>query len=353
MKLFEKIKVNAGKTREREIRFLNIPIVQYGKKEENGVQERYLEILPAKSFEHKLLEQILNFTGTDYDNIWILRAGSGESWLLNFAVNSLIKKYKAKKFCFVTSKDRKISVDVLKTCHPNFNFFTIDIPQNVLNTILDKNHFHYKNIFFHIHHCTLKEVETQLMNFQQKRLNENLHTTDFYLNKVGISNFSYCQFTRDIQLEQALEDKIKDLDISNFILLAPEATSVFPVSNNFWETLFIELTKKGYDIFWNCTKKVPKFGKHANISIVEAVMLAQKAKGIIGLRSGFLEPLSILNVPKYVIYTPYKWQNFNTEQTLNYYTLSKYPFVDNKLLYEFDISKSSEEQILTEILRGF
>lgn len=40
--IFEKIRIDYGKTREREIRFLGIPIIQYGRKEEKRNVEKYL-----------------------------------------------------------------------------------------------------------------------------------------------------------------------------------------------------------------------------------------------------------------------------------------------------------------------
>ena len=87
----------------------------------------------------------------------------------------------------------------------------------------------------------------------------------------------------------------------------------------------------------------------------ESIELAKYAKGIIGMRSGFIECLSQNNTPMFVLYTDFpKRQGFKrlaSGKVLNGYYIKKLPYVNKDNLYEYDVNKyKKQELIITEII---
>ena len=157
MKLLEKIKYFD----EKEIRFLDIPIAQYGTKKSKRCSEKYFSLFP-KSFEQKFLDTILKPLYKKHDYIFIVRtAGIGEAYLLNFMVDEIIKKYRIKSPCFV----------IWRKCYADmFNLYWPDIPIyycNTPNTFLLRNRFgKYKNVPFQIVHATIEESHKAFGKFE-------------------------------------------------------------------------------------------------------------------------------------------------------------------------------------------
>ena len=140
MKLFEKVKIDYKNNHEREIRFLNFPIIQYGKIEENDIQETYLEILPFLNSSKKLeqfWQSILNQIDHKHDQIFIMRVPAlGEAYLFNFLIDELINKYKAKNPCIVFYSKKQSDV---------FNAFRYTDFDNVKVVILGQDPYHGPN----------------------------------------------------------------------------------------------------------------------------------------------------------------------------------------------------------------
>lgn len=92
-----------------------------------------------------------------------------------------------------------------------------------------------------------------------------------------------------------------------FILLSPESTSNFPLSDTFWEILSDKIRERGYDVVFNATRLTPSvaYGHSFYTTIEEGIILAERAKAVVGVRSGFLDLAWPASQAMHVIYTPF------------------------------------------------
>ena len=198
-------------------------------------------------------------------------------------------------------------------------------------------------------------------------------TAEHYLNQDVLINTSgehyYYYILRDLGLRgeysfklpeasQSIKLKIQEYitrnNLGKFIIIAPEANTSGPLSQKFWENIIKELKGKRYQIFLNITKLenyiegcvINKFNYE------EIIELAKHSSGIIGLRSGLIEILSIIDVPKFVIYQGFPKRGclkaMSSEKALSGFTLTKLPNVNMQNLFEYDINKMSERDLLLD-----
>lgn len=332
MKLIEKQKIN----KEKEIRILNKALVRYGIFESSGKQEKYIEIFP-KSFEHKMLDEILLITGKKHDCIFLIRAGMGEAYLLNFILKELLLKFNAKNPCFVCH--RKQYKELFELYHPNIPFYHINIDINKLFPALINRIVKYRGHFFNINPSTLAQVQ-DLFNRYENKL-EKRHYTEVIKNFNNVSVFNFVTPVFSEKIKNSTDLKTKKLNKDNFIFIVNDANFIQKIPHEFWSDLITDLKKKNYDIFIN----------NPDFSISEAFYLASKSKGIISLRCGFSELLSTLNVDKHIIYTPCK-HNY-LPQLLEIMTLKKYPFVDPTTIFEYDAQINDVMSIKNIIMGAF
>lgn len=88
---------------------------------------------------------------------------------------------------------------------------------------------------------------------------------------------------------------IKENDLSNVILLAPEANSCPNFPKCYWSKIAKEYKDKGYTVISNITKKrnLIKYSKYVPLTTEEALYIAQNCAGTISLRSGFSDLVAI------------------------------------------------------------
>ena len=98
-----------------------------------------------------------------------------------------------------------------------------------------------------------------------------------------------------------------NLNLDNFVFLAPEANTFFKPPSEFWSNVSQKFNKLGLDVFLNSIndnhfikgcKALPE-----PLSYSESFVLASKAKAIVSLRSGFTETLLPTETPSIVIFT--------------------------------------------------
>lgn len=329
MKIVNKQKIND----EYEISIFNKPILQYGKIEQKEYKENYIEIFP-KSFEFKVLDKILKSTGTQHDYIFFIRAGLGEAYLLNFMIDEIIKKENIKNPCFVCH--RKQYEDLFKLYHPEIPFYHINIDTKSIFPVLKNRKVKYKKHTFNINPSTLKEIQTILRNYEKGI--ETRSYVDVIKSFNNIEKFNYIKPVFGNEIKNSVEKKIKPLNMNNFIFIINEANFINPIKQEFWEDIISKLKAKGYDIFINN----PAF------SLDEVFYLATYAKAIIGLRCGFSELLSTIDIPKYIICTDCKYHDIKNLHVI--LSLKTYPFVNSKSIFEYSTLKQPIESIKTEIL---
>ena len=140
-------------------------------------------------------------------------------------------------------------------------------------------------------------------------------------------------------LNNSIINKYNEYKNKNFIFLSPEAKSVLPINENFWKKLKAQINKKGYEIIQN----------EKNLTFEEAYYIASLSKGIITLRSGISELLSMLPIQQHIIYTKHKFSKISVNKTKEVHSIVNYPFVDCKLIYEYEYENNEKNN--NEIIR--
>lgn len=183
------------------------------------------------------------------------------------------------------------------------------------------------------------EENLKLINFKKKNFYEGwkefINNEQVYKDKKKI-NVSY-------KTEQEAKNKLKRLkiDVSKLFFVSPEALSIEPLPEQFWHRVIDFIRQNGYDVYVNKTTGT----RDEILSIDEAYYVASKSKMIVGMRSGLMDLLCMVNVPLRIIYTYSDY--YNDLQPM--YSLFKHPFCYYDLK-EFNALKMSEETILEEIL---
>ncbi len=342
--MFRKNVVN----KESEISFFNIPIIQWGRKETNNYKENYLSLFP-KSFEKKALDKIIKFLPKDkkHDHVWVIRTtGLGEGHLLNHAFCLLNKKYRIKNACVVSQ--RSCYKDMF-SLYSDIPFYELKMLHNEYAPYILHSSVKYKNMYFHIIHCTIQESLRWLKEHQE---GDKSHLLEAIKKWWGIDDFTPQIPHFSDELKERTLEKIKsiNLDLNNFIFIANESNGTDELQNIFWEELTDKIKEKGIDIFVNTVKPTSTYGKCANLSISEAIYLASLSKQIIALRCGFSELLAFLPEHKsiHILYSTFR--NIGTEAFREIYTLKKYPVSHPESIYEYNVCSENYNEIITRLL---
>lgn len=343
MKIFEKIKYYE----QKEIDVLGLALFQYGQRNVQGVKEKYFSMF-SKTFEQKFFNSILNPIYKNHDYIFIVRtAGLGEAYLLNFMIDDIVKNKNIKSPCIVTH--RRVYEDMFKLFNPDIPCYVNNVPIGVYNNALVHRFTTYKGIPVQVVHSTIEE-STKL--FQSYAKGYSVPYPEKIKEMAKVDNYTYkAPIYSDEDIEYV--NKIENLDLNNFVFIMPEANSILPLSETFWENVCNELRSKGYDIFANTKCGVYPFAKSELLTIPQAMYLASLSKGFVSIRCGLLEVLSTIPVQKHVIYTPHKFNNVSATNLINTSSLKDYPFIDKSNLYEYNTDEINEEQIIKEIVRRF
>lgn len=339
MKLFDKVKIDYGKTKEREIRFLNIPIIQYGKKEEkNGNIEKYLDLFPKKGFQELFFDEIINIIGDSYTDYYIFRAGTGDFYIFNYYVESVVEKNKSKNPIFITK--RKNILELAKLM--NFPYEIVHYDFNLYKSnIFEKTK--YKNKTFIAQHSR-KFVETTYL--QMSNIKDMLYKDMLY---------------KDINLKEILNKQINqdnirkisqkyNFDLNNFIYIIPHAISCKELSTKFWNDIINRLEKKGYDVIINTTSK-DFLGKKILLNYTDLMSIISNAKAIIGLRSGLIDCISWSDIPMYILYTRFNLLALSPQKALNVHTLKGLPHCNYDKVSELIVDETTNlNEIINKIV---
>lgn len=341
MKLFEKIKVKE----EMELQILGIPILQYGKRNIPEGTEKYIKVFPKKNMKKKLFEEIIHYLkrqNIEFDDIYISRMNIGETVLLAGLINNWYKKNGSKNPILVLTQ--KYHEDVIKLYCPNVRYIYFPIQKVVLDKLLDEISYEYKNThiyyFMPIVFGLLAKDGSLFSNFIRETL--------------GIDKYDY-----NIQshFSNELSDNllVRNVDLSRLIIVAPESASCTPIKKIFWNKLITKLQQLGYNVFCNSLKEENRYQNtlHANLSLTELYVLAQKSKAIIGMRSGLLDYLaSIKDLNIFALYSNFPYWDICAENVLKSYTLTKLPFEHTQNINEYNIENYSIDELIENIVKN-
>lgn len=333
--------------KEREISICGLPIIRYGSRilPQEACREKYIRLFP-KGLEHQFLDHIISLIPREHDYIFLLRGnGMGETYLLNFMLEELKEKYRFKNPCFVSHRAIYGEVMSMWSRIPFYH----DARYGLLewNTHLLRPTYRYKGRTFRVYHAPVKEAR---QFFSPEKT--SIHHVD------KIARFTGCSMrylppiiSQEIRESALSKARATGLNLSHFIFFVPEALSTTSVTPTLWETLSAELTRMGYDIYVNAQYGVSSWGKATRLSLPEAYYLASLSKGIVSIRCGFAEILSLLDVPKHIIYTHYRLNNLTAQQVQQATCIKQYPGVNPASVTEYD--SEVDPHIASHILNAF
>lgn len=341
----------------KEIKFLGKSISK--KIEENNI--RTYSFLGLKYKKVSLIEefkkQYFKYFDNKYDDIYILRANSGEIYLtLTYLIDALIKRNKSKNPLLVAT--HKYHLDIIKMICPDIpHIYIKKFNLKIVGDSFKIDNFRFFLLFDLVHfkkvELDIKANELGKCHYFQSILNRlNFSKDDLKMRKMSVLPSA----------EQAMLEKIKKtgLNLDKFIFLAPEAQSCKLYDEDFWVALINKLQEMGYDVFVNLVEKNIRLKnaidfKTCNLSFAQAFALAKKAKRIVSLRSGFSEFLLQTNVPMDVLYTKFRhrhvFDDMDSYRVLHGFGLVQLPFVDIDNIREFNMFEIAPAECLNKILK--
>jgi hypothetical protein len=247
-----------------------------------------------------------------YDDIYILRANSGEIYLtLTYLIDALIKKNGSKNPLLVATQ--KYHVDIIKMICPDIPYvYSKKWHIRINGTTFNIDNFRFFLLFDSRH---FKQVE---LDIKENPLGQH-HYFKSILNKLELTenDISMRKMVVPPEDERSMLDKIAKigLNINNFVFLAPEAQSCKLYDEDFWVELINRFQEKGVDVFVNLVEddiklKGAKDYKTCDLTFSEAFALAKHSIKIVSLRSGFTEFLLQTDVPIDVLYTKFRHRTF-------------------------------------------
>ena len=288
-----------------------------------------------------------------YDDVYILHSNSGEIYLFfAYLAKAFIKKNQSQHPLFVATQ--KYHIDILQMYYPEAKYIFIDelrlktqsdvwnIPKHRYFILFSGNHF--------------EKVEKDIKNSEIGRV----HYLSSMLKTLNLTeeDFSKPEVAYSIDSQNVLSkaiDKMK-LEINNFVILAPEAMTCEDLPLTFWQKLVSELKSRNFDIYLNITnpKNYINGCKNHKLGFKEAFFLAQKAKAVISLRSGFSEFLLPTEIPNISIYTKFRRKSpnaFSVAKGIEGFSLLKMPFVDKNKVCEINAELyQNEDELVKQVI---
>ena len=343
---------------ERSLSILGVPILKYFNVPINGQVNKSLEFITFTDYKKLVREEIsasiLEQIDRSYENIVYFRAGIGEIFLLNLYIKEFLlsKNIKASNTCFVGLRTE--FNDLFTLYNPNIDYkkvANIDLNKIMYSFIGDGFIFNdTKFIIYPNYDIIAKFIEDCKSGISKDNFFKLI--LDYYSISQTSTPISI-NFNSDIEKQVITKLSSVDLSFNKFIIFAPEANTLELLPENFWNKLEKIFINKGYDVFWNLTRMKLQNKKSLHLNLKEAFFLGQKAKGIIGLSSGFLETLLLCDCKVHVLYTKYLINGICAENVLKTHSKKEFPFVNPENIYEYVYKKEDEEKIINAIVDSF
>lgn len=331
----------------KEIKILGKTVIK--KEEKDNYRTYYIGNKKIYSFSliDEFKKQYCKYFDKQYDDIYILRSRSGESYLaLTYVLNKLFQKNGSKRPLLVATL--KYHVDIIKMICPEIPYVYVD----KFKLKLAGDSFKVDNFRFF--------VLFNSRHFQQHVIEEHYFYTILKICNLLEQDISFCPISLSLDDERKMLEKIGQtgLNLEKFVFLAPETRTLELYDENFWCELINQFKRLGCDVFVNLIDNKIKLKeavgyKTCYLTYAEAFALAKRSKKIVSLRSGFTEFLLQTEVPMDVLYT--KVRNnvaFKDMDTIAIWGLKSLPFVDKAKIREFNMCKLSPRECIETILNG-
>ena len=302
-------------------------------------------------------KRYFKYINGDYDDVYILRANSGEIYLiLTYLLDSLFKKNGSKHPLLVATK--KYHVDMIRMICPEIPY----VYMGKLRLKLFEKPFSIdgKRFFLLFNNFYFRQVEQNIKNSELGQY----HYFQAIMNRLGLAeeNISMRQIKVRPEDEKTMMEKVKStgLNLEKFVFLSPEAQSCEMLDKDFWLELISKFQSKGYDVFMNLTGKEFELEntlsyKTCNLTFSEAFALAGLSKKIISLRSGLTEFLIQTGVSMDVLYTKFKqrpiFAEMDTKYIMSGFGIKQIPMTDKYNIREFNMDEISQDLCIEKILK--
>ena len=290
-----------------------------------------------------------------YDDVYILNSNSGEVYLfLAYLAKSFIKKNKSQKPLFVATK--KYHIDLLNMYYPESDYKCIFIEKlrmKIQSNIWETPKHRYFILFSGNH---FEKVEHDIKNSEIGSV--HYLTSILKTLKLTEKDFSTPQVIPSIKSQKVLSNAVNkmQLQLNNFIILAPEAMTCEDLPLTFWKKIVSELKSRNFDIYLNITnpKNYINGCKNHKLGFKEAFFLAQTAKAVISLRSGFSEFLLPTGIPNISVYTKFRKRTknaFSVDKGIEGFSMLKMPFVDKNKVCEINAELyKNEDELVKQVI---
>lgn len=340
----------------KEIKFLGKTILKRDEKDDYRIYYIGNKEIRRFSLLDEFKKQYFKYFDNQYDDIYILRANSGETYLtLTYILDKLIKINNSKKPLLVATL--KYHVDMIKMICPELPYIYVgEFKLKLVKTSFVIDNFRFFLLFNNSHFKqVLKEIKKQDLG--------KYHYFYAILDRFNITenDIKIRPITVNSDDERTMLEKVKKtgLNLEKFIFLAPEAQSCKLYDEDFWCELVNRFQTSGYDVFVNLVDNQIKLEDAINyktcyLTFAEAFSLAKRSRKIVSLRSGLTEFLLQTNVPIDVIYTKFKkrhlFEDMDTYHVMAGFDLKQLPFVDKSRIREFNMYEMSPKDCVETIL---
>lgn len=332
---------------------LGIPVAKRSVKNDICSYYCFGKLIKQNHFAKLFFKNNLKKVKDEYDDVYILHSNSGEIYLFfAYLAKAFIKKNQSQHPLFVATQ--KYHIDILQMYYPEAKYIFIDELRLKTQSDVWNMPKHRYFILFSGNH--FEKVEKDIKNSEIGRV----HYLSSMLKTLNLTeeDFSKPEVEYSIDSQNVLSkaiDKMK-LDVSNFIILAPEAMTCEDLPITFWQKLVNELKSRNFDIYLNITnpKNYINGCKNYKLGFKEAFFLAQKAKAVISLRSGFSEFLLPTEIPNISIYTKFRRKSpnaFSVAKGIEGFSLLKMPFVDKNKVCEINAELyKNEDELVKQVI---
>ena len=277
----------------------------------------------------------------NFDSVFILHANCGEIYdFIAYLAKPIFQKYNTQKPLFIATKPYHTDIASLFLPDVRCRYQDLYLKEprlSILNDYWEYEGFKFQQIFSPKHFNAVNSNPGCIHYFDAM-----LKTLDLKREDVSKPSPIISKKLKNDVIEIA---KRIDLNIDNFIILAPEALTSSQLPISFWKNLSNTLRKNGYDVFLNITNtRFDIQAKTHNLSFSELFALATMSKGAISLRSGLSEFLIPSKAKNIILCTKFHWSSeLTAEQCIKAYSVYGLPFVNKKQVQEINVEKFSTE----------
>lgn len=344
------------RTFNSEIRLLGIRIISA---ETSSLIKKYLINLPSISiFKTNITEQVVKEL-EDYipDNIDAFYFGmrSGEFFLLMYHFLEIIKKYNTSTDRIIVLTPYKYHISILSLFFPEIPIILVPFKYAQLNRNVKKHVFNLsckKRLIIPVMFSHYLQLETKIKN------NENAHFYEYLKYNHHLAGKKLNTPKVNAQIVATVETKIKrmNLNVHNFVILSLNSVSNEPLEKEFITHLIEKISNSQIDIYFNSLKndEFTQYGKTCYMTHAETFYLAQKARAVIGLRSGFMDTIAESSPKTIALYTAFKNRPIlgaiSSKDVLRGFSLKQLPNVNPQNIHEYDVEKYTKEALIANIM---